>query len=326
MQGGYMVNNNGNRIAIFGATGHIAQSLIHGLALNGGCELFLFARNEEKMKNTLVSLPELQRVQVHTPGFSDFDQHDYDVIINCIGIGNPQELIRKPDLVFRITEDYDNLILRYLHKHSSTLYINFSSGAAFGSDFHNPASVAKLASYEINQLSTQDFYGITKLNMEAKHRSLREYRIIDLRIFGFFSSFIDLSSKFLLTDIVAAIEAGNPLLTSPHNIIRDYVHPSDLDTLIQLCIRCSAINRAFDVYSLKPIGKFDLLDYFSEHHGLHYQIEDKENLQSATGSKTNYYSENRSGEEIGYRPAYRSLQSIMDGYRLLRSKRKGKTH
>jgi len=314
-----MVNNNGNRIAVFGATGHIAQSLIQGLALNGEHELFLFARNEDKLKHAVASIPDLRRMQVHSPGFSDFDHHDYDVVINCIGIGNPQDLIQKPDLVFRITEDYDNRILCYLHKHCSTLYINFSSGAAFGSDFHTPASAAKLASYELNQLSTQDFYGITKLNMEAKHRSLRNYRIVDLRIFGFFSSFIDLNSKFLLTDIIAAVHSGKPLLTSSQNIIRDYVHPTDLDALIQLCIRCSAMNRAFDVYSLKPISKFELLDYFSKHHGLHYQIEDKENLQSATGSKLNYYSENRSGEEIGYRPVYSSLQSIIEGYRLLRT-------
>ncbi|AIQ55085.1 NAD-dependent epimerase/dehydratase family protein [Paenibacillus sp. FSL R7-0331] len=309
-----------NRIAVLGATGHIAQSVIHGLALNEGYELFLYARNEDKLKSTLSSIPDLQKNEVYTPAFSDFNDFDYDVIINCIGIGNPSELIRNPFLVFSVTEDYDNLVLKYLQEHDSTMYINFSSGAAYGSDFHSPASATKSANYDLNKLSTQDFYGITKLNTEAKHRSLTDKSIIDLRIFGFFSSFIDLNSKFLLTDIVNSIQSGEILLTTPQNIIRDYVHPTDLDALIQLCMNSSNVNTAFDVYSLNSISKFEILDYFSKNYGLKYQIQEDASLQSATGSKTNYYSSNSKAEIIGYSPVHNSLQSIIDGYRLLENR------
>lgn len=307
------------RIAVLGATGHIAQSLIQGLALRDDCELFLFARNTAKLEFILSLFPNLHTEQVQTPDFAKFGRLDYDVVINCIGIGNPDELIRDPYQVFRITEEYDNIVLSYLSSHCSTLYINFSSGAAYGTDFESPATDNKLSCFAVNHLSTQDFYGVAKLNAEAKHRSLKSYRITDLRIFGFFSPFIDLKSNYLLTDIIASVRSGKPLLTGPQDIVRDYVHPTDLDALIQLVIQQKDINTALDVYSLKPIRKFELLDYFSVYYGLRYQIHDQDNLnrKSATGSKENYYSADRTAERIGYKPIYSSLQSIADSYRQL---------
>lgn len=315
-----MINN---RVAILGATGHIAQSLIQGFLSRNDCELFLFARNRDKLNCALSRMTEFRSEHVYTPELSKFQDLEYNVVINCIGIGNPNELVRDPYQIFRITEDYDNLIIQYLKAHSSTLYINFSSGAAYGSDFESPASMDKLASYQINKLSVQDFYGIAKLNTEAKHRSLSHNRIIDLRIFGFFSSFIDLNSNYLLTNIMAAIRTGQTLLTSPHNIIRDYVHPYDLDAIIQLCMNSIAVNTAMDVYSLKPIPKFELLDYFTTHYGLNYQIQERKNQESATGTKLNYYTENDQAKSIGYSPIYSSLQSVVYGYQRLNARTNG---
>jgi nucleoside-diphosphate-sugar epimerase len=97
--------------------------------------------------------------------------------------------------------------------------------------------------------------------MEAKHRSLNSYRIVDLRVFGFFSAFIDLNSKYLLTDIIKHIKTGEIRHTSADNIVRDYVHPEDCLQLIKLCLRENVINNVYDVYSLKPAAKFEILGY-----------------------------------------------------------------
>ena len=40
-------------------------------------------------------------------------------------------------------------------------------------------------------------YALSKINSEIKHRKLKHLNIIDLRLFSFFSRFMNLKSKFL---------------------------------------------------------------------------------------------------------------------------------
>ncbi|MEK5030958.1 NAD(P)-dependent oxidoreductase [Paenibacillus sp. FSL R7-0302] len=302
-----------NKIAILGATGHIARNLILGLAASQEYELYLFSRFRDRMALFL----EEKQLQKHARlcEYSQFElTADYDVIINGVGIGDPRDLIQHPFKVFEITEHYDKLILEYLHENPAAIYINLSSGAVYGSDFDQPATDGKWLKLDPNHLSAQEFYGITKLNMEAKHRSLGQYRIVDLRIFGFFSEFIDLDSRYLLTDIIDHLRKGEILHTSSDNIVRDYVHPWDLVQLIKLCMKEDVRNNVYDVFSLKPAAKFEILDYFAGSYGLKYEIQDNPSYNSITGSKTNYYSLNHRATQIGYLPRYTSLQSIKNGY------------
>ncbi|WP_339310685.1 NAD(P)-dependent oxidoreductase [Paenibacillus sp. FSL M7-0896] len=311
-----MINNKRKTIAILGATGHIAKNLILGLAATQEYELYLFSRSRERMVLFLTENQLQERVKLCE--YNEFARTaDYDVIINGVGIGDPQNLVQHPFQVFQITEQYDNLILDYLHKNPAAIYINLSSGAVYGSEFDQPATDGKWLKLDPNHLSAQEFYGITKLNMEAKHRSLSQHRIVDLRVFGIFSAFIDLNSRYLLTDIIHHLRKGEILHTSPDNIVRDYVHPEDLIQLIKLCMREEAGNEVYDVFSLKPAAKFEILDYFADHYGLRYEIEDNSSYNSITGSKNNYYSLNHSATQIGYLPRYTSLQSIQTGYRHL---------
>lgn len=301
------------KIGILGATGHISKNLILGLAAEEEYELYLFSRSKDRMALFLTE----NQIQgcVRLCEYNEFAHAaDYDVVINGVGIGNPCDLRQYPFQVFQITEQYDNLILDYLHKNPAATYINLSSGAVYGSDFDQPAIDGKWLKLDPNHLSAQEFYGITKLNMEAKHRSLGQYGIVDLRIFGFFSVFIDLDSRYLLTDIIHHLQTGEILYTSADNIVRDYVHPADLVELIKLCMQGEVRNEAYDVYSLKPAAKFEILDYFAEYHGLKYEIQDSPSYNSITGSKNNYYSLNDRAAEIGYQPRYTSLQSIQTGY------------
>lgn len=308
-----MLTKNLMKIAILGSTSHIAKNLIVGLSSNKAHQLYLFARSQEKLSTFLNQNFVMDHVNIC--GYEEFENAAaYDVIINCIGIGNPQELSLNPFNVFQITEQYDNMILQYIQNSPSTVYINLSSGAAYGADFTEPATSEKMLNLNINNLSPKDYYGISKLNMEAKHRSLNKLKIVDLRVFGFFSSHIAIDSKFLITDVIEHIRTGETLYTSNENIIRDYVHPKDFVQLVELCCDKGIQNSAYDVFSLSPITKFEMLNYFAEEHGLKYEIKLEGILDSVTGSKMNYYSQNDNAHRIGYRPRYTSLQSIKEGY------------
>lgn len=305
------------KIAILGSTGHIAKNLIVGFSSIKEYQLYLFARSKER----LISFLDENKIteNIHVCEYVQFERAAvYDVIINCIGIGNPQDLIYNPFNVFQITEQYDNKILQYLQITPTAMYINLSSGAAYGSEFETPATGNKHLSLDINNLSIKDYYGISKLNMEAKHRSLNNLKIIDLRIFGFFSAYIDLKSKFFLTDVIEHIQTGEILHTSSENIKRDYVHPEDFLRLVRYCFDENVQNDVYDVYSLKPVTKFDILDYFADEHGLKYEIKTSTENDSITGSKSNYYSVYNNALTIGYQPYYTSLESIESGYQQFR--------
>lgn len=295
------------QVAILGATSHIAKGLIIGLSQHG-YKLTLFARSldqvhdfvkNNKLHDTITILP-----------FEHFGSSVYDVIINCVGIGDPQKLKYSGSKIFYITEQFDNLILDFLVRYPDTLYINLSSGASYGINFKEPVDESSYAQLNINNISTDDYYGIAKLYIEAKHRSLNEYNIVDLRVFGYFSRFINLSSSYFISEIILCIKQNRELVTRPGNIVRDYVDPSDLVGLIESCIDKHKVNDTYDVYSLAPVTKFEILEFFTAVYKLKYVIDDKVIIQTATGLKEHYYSKSRKAEAIGYTPTLTSLECI----------------
>lgn len=300
------------RIAILGATSHIAKGLIFGLHGSDGNELFLFARSPERVRLFLESIGAANSQLIKVKPFSEFSDNDYDAVINCVGIGNPARLANELTAIFSITETFDNLVLAYLQGHQQTLYINFSSGAAYGTDFSAPVDVTSQARFNINSIDLSEYYGIAKVNSEAKHRAMKDYNIVDLRVFSFFSRFIDLNSKFLLSEIISCVRNGKELLTDSSSIIRDYVHPKDLAALVRCCINKERINAAYDVCSLKPVTKNELLDYFSSTYNLKYRVSDAYVEVTVTGKKDNYYSISRAVEGIGFIPRVTSLDTIAE--------------
>jgi nucleoside-diphosphate-sugar epimerase len=298
------------KIAILGATGHIAKNLVLGLANKESYELFLFARNLNSLKEFTEKHIEKNKTSLHLGELLDFNNHSYHVIINCIGIGDPAKLRKAGGDIFRLTENFDNLILDYLVKHPESLYINLSSGVAYGSNFSTPADQNKSAVISINNIAPTDYYTISKINTEAKHRAFSGLNIIDLRVFGFFSRFIDLKTPYFMSDLVNCILNKREFITGNNDMVRDYAHPSDLVHLIEQCVRVEKVNDVFDVYSLEPISKFQTIDYFVKHYDLKVNIESDNVLMSPTGLKSNYYSLNKKSEMIGYRPSYRSIESL----------------
>lgn len=298
------------RIALLGATSHIAKGLILGLHGSGQNELFLFARSPERVQLFLESIGAENSQRIKIKPFSELSDDSYDVVINCVGIGNPAKLAAGLLSIFTITETFDNLILEYLKEHRNSLYINFSSGAAYGTDFSAPVSGTSQARFNINSIDPSEYYSIAKINSEAKHRAMKDYNIVDLRVFGYFSRYIDLDEKFLLSEIVTCILKGKEFVTGPGNIVRDFINPQDLLGFIKACMAQDGFNDVLDVYSAKPATKFEILEHFALHHGLKYRVEAAYTAFTVTGSKDHYYSTNSKAASIGYVPRFSSIDGI----------------
>ena len=131
-------------------------------------------------------------INVFLPGDLITSKIKFDAIVNCIGFGTPEKIGRAGINIFKITESIDDLIIEYLVKKPETVYINFSSGSVYGSSFEKPVDSSYKSVIKIQPLEDREFYRIAKLNSEAKHRSLNDLQIIDIRLFSFFSRFIDL--------------------------------------------------------------------------------------------------------------------------------------
>ncbi len=300
------------RIAILGATSEIAKDLILSFAKNNTHSLALFARNPETVKQWLTQAQLTHPYDTHS--FEQFKIADhYDAIINFVGVGNPAKTTALGSGIFDITWEYDNLALRYIEAHPTCKYIFLSSGAAYCSTFEEPANENTKASLDINHLKQQDWYGLAKLHAECRHRALPQLPIVDIRVFNYFSHTQDMSARFLITDILRAIQNKTTLQTSPHFMARDYLHPADFHQLIQLILNATPCNTAVDCYSQKPIDKLHLLQIMQEKFGLIYEIANADQGVIATGNKPNYFSQNKkAGSDFDYSPFYSSESALIE--------------
>jgi nucleoside-diphosphate-sugar epimerase len=299
------------KLALLGATGHIAKGLMFAWQGRPELEVDAFARSVERVENFLRPLRPLARV--HPRPLSDFGDAEYAAVINCVGIGDPQVLADRPEVIFAVTETYDDLVLDHLSSHPGTLYVNFSSGAVYGTEFPAPAGDATVTSLPVNRLSPAHYYGLAKLNAEAKHRSRAKQNIVDLRVFGYFSRFADRAQRYFLNEVLTCVENRRPLLTDAVPFVRDYVHFQDLAACIELCLGRPGINAGLDMYSLLPIDKFGILKFFQENFGLEYRVDGPAAGASPTGNKANYYSLSRTAESLlGYRPTRSSLDCLRE--------------
>ena len=294
------------KIAILGATSHIANGLIYFLWTKKKYELFLFARNIDKLNSFLKSI----NCKNKAIWFESFNSLAYDVIINCVWIWSPAKLKDIGIEIFKITEHFDNMVLDYLSKNHSCLYINLSSWAIYWTSFDKSVGDWFLLDIDINHLTHQHNYLISKLNAEAKHRTLQGNNIIDLRLFSYFSRFIDPKSNFLLADIINAIKNKQILITSPENITRDYIGPEDLSNIVELCIDKFNINDSYDIYSASPITKFEILDFCKQKYWLEYTFSQDNISNIPTWQKNVYYSNNHKLQKLWYTPKNSSFDTI----------------
>jgi len=297
------------RIAILGATSQIAKDLILSFAEHSQHELVLYARRPEAVSQWL-SQAKLAQPYV-TADFAAFITKDhFDAILNFVGVGNPAQAAAMGASIFDVTLKYDELALDYVRHHPNCRYIFLSSGAAYGSSFDAPADANTKATFDLNHLQPQDWYGAAKLHAECRHRALAPLPIVDIRVFNYFSHTQDIEARFLITDILRAIRDKTVLKTSSDYIVRDYLHPSDFYQLVSVMLAAPATNTAIDCYSKAPIDKPTLLAVLQAKFDWQYEVVHTAAGVNATGRKSHYYSFNKRAEDFGYRPALTSLDGI----------------
>ena len=296
-------------IAILGCTGHVGKNLIYYFGRETNFELFLFSRDKKRISNCLQRCKIKDSVSSRT--YDEFSKLDYDVIINCIGISDPAKIESEGKLILKLTDDIDSLILEYLKNYPNTKLINFSSGAVYGEEINSPIDDTTLQK-NLQECDISSPYTIAKIKSEIRHRDLDKLNVVDLRLFSFFSRFMDLSSRFLISEIISSIKQNKKLITNEFDFYRDYIHPKDLFSLLKKCINRNPINDVFDLYSKKPIGKFELLNSLKDNNGLKYEINPNSGLSSPTGFKKNYYSVSRKAKLLGYEPQYSSIETVVN--------------
>jgi len=299
-------------IVIMGATSHIAKSLIDRFLHSGDDHIYLFARSADKIQQFLAAIGRSgNNNYTICTNYQDFSSLSYDVIINCVGVGTLKKHRGDYTVYFIVTEEYDNLAIGYLYKKSpNALYISFSSGAVYGRGFSSSAQDFSVNRLQVNHIVPEDYYGIVRINAEAKHRAHGNLRIIDLRIFSYFSRYINLTDGYFITEVMEAILGNKVLVTDSTNIVRDYLHPEDLFGMIIKCIHAGKINQAIDVSSSRPVSKQEILDYFTSAYGLKYESRRCSENASATGAKSSYYSTCNRASQIGYMPHFSSMDTV----------------
>jgi nucleoside-diphosphate-sugar epimerase len=299
-------------IAILGATSQIARDLVSTAAATGSHCFSLYARRPDAVHQWAQRAGLGPYIIQQVQGFHAFGRSTaYDAIINFVGVGDPAAAQSMGASILDITLEFDNLALNYLKMQPSTRYLFLSSGAAYGSNFRAPADDQTPASFNINHLKAQDWYGVAKFHAECRHRALPGLPIVDLRVFSYFSRAQDLSSRFLISDILRAIREATVLKTSTGTLVRDFLHPSDFLRLTQAVLDAPPTNTAVDTYTLEPTDKQALLASMQQRFGLQYEAVQDFTSVNSTGHKSHYYSLNRRAEAFGYRPQLTSLEGVM---------------
>ena len=202
-----------------------------------------------------------------------------------------------------------------MRQHPTCKYLFLSSGAAYGSNFDEPANANTKAAIAINNLLPQDWYAVAKLYAECRHRAQPELPIVDIRVFNYVSRTQDMTARFLIADIMRAIRDNTVLKTSADYIVRDYLHPSDFYALVSALLNAPAENAAVDCYTLAPIDKPNLLTSMHEEFGLRYEVSTAVASINATGNKPHYYSTNTRAAGFGYQPSLTSIAGIQQEMR-----------
>ncbi len=297
------------RIAILGATSHLAKDLIASLAGDPGAEAVLFARHPQEVERWAMQAGFGGRFPASD--YAAFGGDTYDAIINFVGVGDPARIAQTGSGIFDITLRFDQLALDYLRDRPDCRYLFLSSGAVYGGTFEQPAEAATPSCLAINALPAREYYAAAKLHAECRHRSLAALPIIDIRVFSYFSRTLDLSTRFFMADILRSIRAGRTLETTAEPMVRDFLHPRDFAALVRNLLAAPAANATVDCYSLGPVAKDVLLARMRMQFGLDYVFVSPPALASG-GGKKQYYSLNRKAAEFGYRPACSSLQCVVE--------------
>lgn len=295
-------------VAVLGATSHIARGLIARWAAEAKTELTLFARRPLPAE-LRAAAPRAREVV----GFDGPEADEaFDLIVNCVGAGSPGSPGFDRANWFTVLEEFDRRALAMLRRNPAGMLISFSSGAVYGRHADFPAVADTVNRVAVNHVPVEEYYGIVRIFLETRHRALAPLRIVDLRIFSYFSRHADPAAGYLATDILRALREGRELAVSPDEAVRDYIDPGDLFRLVEGCRLHAAagFNRAIDVRSTSPVGKFELLARCRERFGLRFSVRGGV-AASPNGSCSRYSSEWRQPDlEEWWSPRFSALEAV----------------
>lgn len=298
-------------IAFFGASSQIARGLIKNFSRQENNKLYFFVRDKEPFAEWLKG-SELDFDNSKIKTYNEFSRElDFDLLINCIGAGDPAKAANMSSSIVLITQKYDEQVLNYLSSHPNTKYIFLSSGAAYGDIFSSPPKKYTQTTLDTNSIKPEEMYAISKIKAELGHRDHSQFSIIDIRIFGYFDTEISIESRFFLTDALRSIIEKKTFITNKKNFTRDYIGADDLYQLITLLIAEPRLNLVVDAYSLAPIDKLSMLETLKRNFDFKYKFEDIMVGVNATGAKDNYYSKNYCAKNYGYQPSLSSEEIIV---------------
>jgi nucleoside-diphosphate-sugar epimerase len=308
------------RLAILGATSQIAKDLITQLGSKNDLHLGLFSRRPADVTRWLRLQPVRATTFVGPFEYLSGTSSAYDAIINFVGSGDPARTQLMGADIMSVTYNFDSIALQYLKSNPACRYVFMSSGAAFGGSFEVPVSDKTCSSFLLNQLRPQDWYGVSKMYAETRHRAEQDYAIVDLRIFNYFSSTSDIEARFLITDALRAIRDKTILKTAPDNIWRDYVGPREIAQIVERIIQAEPQNVAVDCFSKSPVDKLSILKSLKSEFGLEYEFTDVSVGVHATGVKSHYYSESKLASRIfDYEPISNAMEIVLNQSRELLS-------
>lgn len=294
------------RVAILGANGHLSKCALWVFAQNAGNTIYLFSRNPSRIDCSHYAEYPCKKISAHS--YEEFCSKRYDVIFNGVGSWDAREL--EPKHIFRVTEQYDNMVLDYQIEHPDSVSIHISSGAVYAGDYMCAVDDQSESRFRLNHIQVGDYYSIAKIHSEVKHRAFPELSIVDIRLFGFFSRFMSLDYPYFLSAIIKAIRNRTEFAVVDGEFWRDYIHLDDFAMLCHNIVENAqhrTINMAVDVISKEPISKSEMLMFFQQTYGLKLARQSSNVEISRTGLKTYYYSQRRN--EI-YTPQYTSLETL----------------
>ncbi|MEE2745369.1 MAG: NAD-dependent epimerase/dehydratase family protein, partial [Pseudomonadota bacterium] len=218
-------------LAILGANGQIGRSLAASLANQPLLKLKLFSRDIKNLEEFVHTISN-NNVQIDFFQLDEFSNHKFDIVVNAIGEGSRTRQLALGAKMFDTSAYYDCLVIKYLIVNPKTLYFFISSGAVYGFNTEWPVNMNSVFSYPVNSQSNTDHYPLSKIVNEARHSCYPDLKIYDVRIFGFFSQYINIKDSFFLSEVADAIISNKTLITDNTDMVRDYISGSELGSLI----------------------------------------------------------------------------------------------
>jgi nucleoside-diphosphate-sugar epimerase len=291
------------RIAILGAGSYVSRAILPYLLRRSDWEALLYTRAPDHLKDWAVErhLP-AERISIEAS--DGFGGRPFDVVVNLIGAGDPRLVVRMADGILAVTAEWDERVLQQMRKRPSARYLFASSGAAAGGDFDAPRTQGAA----LRRPAAHDHYARAKADAEERHRELGDLAITDLRLYSFYSADMGAELGYLVCSMLQNVLDRSTFVSDQHDIARDYLHPEDLSTAIMAVLRSTPQNVAFDLASLGPVRKVDLLRRFERQFGLKWKIRPAD----SPPNKMNYYSEDISVRALGFEPTFSAIEAVLE--------------